>query len=124
MTFCFCTLQNLNGRIVNQNGEQIGEWSSSLPAFAGDIRNAGHGKGSPTNSNRNSGASSDSGRGYSTGHLDHANANVKVSKQVRETTPLGQSGPFRSVQIDDVSLKGTLTKMSFRKIRVLVREEG
>lgn len=92
MTFCFCTLQNLNGRIVNQNGEQIGEWSSSLPAFAGDIRNAGHGKGSPTNSNRNSGASSDSGRGYSTGHLDHANANVKVSKQVRETTPLGQSG--------------------------------
>lgn len=69
--------ENLNGRIVNQNGEQIGEWSSSLPAFAGDIRNAGHGKGSPTNSNRNSGASSDSGRGYSTGHLDHANANVK-----------------------------------------------
>lgn len=114
MTFCFCTLQNLNGRIVNQNGEQIGEWSSSLPAFAGDIRNAGHGKGSPTNSNRNSGASSDSGRGYSTGHLDHANANVKVSKQVRETT----------VQIDNVSLKGTLTKMSFRKIRVLVSEGG
>ncbi|XP_062615346.1 caskin-2-like isoform X2 [Saccostrea cucullata] len=68
--------ENLNGRIVNHNGEQVGEWSS-LPAFASDIRNAGHGKGSPTNSNRNSAASSDSGRGYSTGHLDHANANVK-----------------------------------------------
>ncbi|XP_048758493.2 caskin-1-like isoform X4 [Ostrea edulis] len=68
--------ENLNGRIVNHNGEQVGEWSS-LPAFASDIRNAGHGKGSPTNSNRNSGASSDSGRGYSTGNLDHANANIK-----------------------------------------------
>ena len=87
MTFCFCTLQNLNGRIVNQNGEHIGEWTSSLPAFASDIRNTGHGKGSPTNSNRNSAASSDSGRGYSTGHLDHTNANVKVStgsKQIHQ----------------------------------------
>lgn len=124
MTFCFCTLQNLNGRIVNQNGEQISEWSSSLPAFAGDIRNTGHGKGSPTNSNRNSGASSDSGRGYSTGHLDHANANVKVSKQVRETTPRVQSGLLRSVQIDDVSHWNTIANMSFRKIRVLVSEGG
>lgn len=65
---------------MNQNGEQIGEWLSLFFAFVGDIRNVGYGKGSSINSNRNSGASSDSGRGYSTGYLDYVNVNVKVSK--------------------------------------------
>ncbi|KAH9505219.1 hypothetical protein Btru_058991 [Bulinus truncatus] len=56
--------------------QQHGEWTpapTSLPALGGvgaDMRGASPAKDSPGHSNRNSAASSDSGRGYSTGHTD------------------------------------------------------
>lgn len=59
-----------------QHHPQHGEWPAAptaLPAHGGvgaDMRGASPAKDSPGHSNRNSAASSDSGRGYSTGHTD------------------------------------------------------
>ena len=63
---------------MNHNGETVGDWSGIPTSPVGDIRN----KGSPNNSNRNSAASSDSGRGYSTGHLEQTNHKVSLMSHV------------------------------------------
>lgn len=79
VSYIICILQNVNGhQYSNHVGDHIihhhsnhnhhGDWSNFTPysGLNNDIRNS-----SPTNSNRNSAASSDSGRGYSTnGHLE------------------------------------------------------
>ncbi|XP_055874760.1 caskin-2-like isoform X4 [Biomphalaria glabrata] len=77
-----------------QHHPQHGEWPAAptaLPAHGGvgaDMRGASPAKDSPGHSNRNSAASSDSGRGYSTGHTDakflqptHNFINIHVNNQ-------------------------------------------
>ncbi|KAH9505217.1 hypothetical protein Btru_058980 [Bulinus truncatus] len=78
-------------QLQQQQQQQHGEWTpapTSLPALGGvgaDMRGASPAKDSPGHSNRNSAASSDSGRGYSTGHTDakptHNYINVHVNNQ-------------------------------------------
>ncbi|XP_033754976.1 caskin-1-like isoform X3 [Pecten maximus] len=96
---------NVNGRPYdnhNHVGEHNlhnhhGDWASPTPySIVGDLRTASPAKGSPTNSNRNSAASSDSGRGYSTGHLEpkvtHNYANVQINNQHRLSGQSYESG--------------------------------
>ncbi|XP_060083037.1 caskin-2-like [Ylistrum balloti] len=96
---------NVNGRPFdnhNHVGEHNlhnhhGDWASPTPySIVSDLRTASPAKGSPTNSNRNSAASSDSGRGYSTGHLEpkvtHNYANVQINNQHRLSGQSYESG--------------------------------
>lgn len=53
---------------AGSGGDHGGDWSYVPYSVASDMRATSPSKGSPTNSNRNSVASSDSGRG--TGHLE------------------------------------------------------
>lgn len=67
---------NGNGPEYHHHQHHHGEWPpapTSLPSMGGvggDMRGASPAKDSPGHSNRNSAASSDSGRGFSTGHID------------------------------------------------------
>ncbi|CAL1530621.1 unnamed protein product [Lymnaea stagnalis] len=86
-----------NGPYYSGNGtipeyqQHHGEWPpapTSLPPMGGlgaDMRGVSPAKDSPGHSNRNSSASSDSGRGFSTGHTDakpvHSYVNVHVNNQ-------------------------------------------
>ncbi|KAK3090288.1 hypothetical protein FSP39_010658 [Pinctada imbricata] len=93
------SFENVNGRIVNHNGETVGDWSGIPTSLMGDGRNNSPLKGSPSNSNRNSAASSDSGRGYSTGHLEQSNhkhshsyPNVQINNNHRLSGQSCESG--------------------------------
>ncbi|XP_041363793.1 caskin-2-like [Gigantopelta aegis] len=80
--------QHFGGKIVSHNGV-AGDW------LAGDMRAPSPAKDSPANSNRNSAASSDSGRGISTGHLEpkiHNLVTVQVNSQHRLSGQSYESG--------------------------------
>ncbi|KAJ8318212.1 hypothetical protein KUTeg_003303 [Tegillarca granosa] len=87
---------NGNGKyMVNHaGGEHGGDWSYVPYSVASDMRATSPSKGSPTNSNRNSVASSDSGRG--TGHLEpravHSYVNVQINNQHRLSNQSYESG--------------------------------
>lgn len=90
-------IQAPNGPYYNNNGtipeyqQHHGEWPpapTTQPPMGGmgaDMRGVSPAKDSPGHSNRNSSASSDSGRGFSTGHVDakpvHSYVNVHVNNQ-------------------------------------------
>ncbi|KAL5018515.1 hypothetical protein ScPMuIL_004237, partial [Solemya velum] len=84
--------QHINARvIINHVGEH-----DPLNSVGGDMRSSSPCKDSPTGSNRNSATSSDSGRGFSTGHLDpknlHNYANVHINNQHRLSGQSYESG--------------------------------
>ncbi|XP_055955084.1 caskin-2 isoform X2 [Patella vulgata] len=84
--------QLIGGRVV-ANHTDHGEWSNY--SMAGDMRGSSPAKESPANSNRNSAASSDSGRGFSTGHVEHKIpniVNVQVNNQHRLSGQSYESG--------------------------------
>ncbi|XP_052069071.1 caskin-2-like isoform X2 [Mytilus californianus] len=87
----YSSYENLNGRVPQYNGED----RSPVPYhLVNDMKTAN--SISPTNSNRNSAASSDSGRGYSTGHTEprspHNYVNVQIVNQHRLSGQSYESG--------------------------------
>lgn len=85
----YSSYENLNGRVPHYNGED----RSPVPYhLMNDMKTSI----SPTNSNRNSAASSDSGRGYSTGHGEprspHNYVNVQIVNQHRLSGQSYESG--------------------------------
>ena len=87
----YSSYENLNGRVPHYNGEE----RSPVPYhLMNDMKTSN--SISPTNSNRNSAASSDSGRGYSTGQGEprspHNYVNVQIVNQHRLSGQSYESG--------------------------------